>query len=100
MVDAWSGPVKYKVRVGEVVLNKHVDHMKAATSQMRQEQNIPSPSKHLAKLSEFMGFPPPPSIEETSKDEMNTADVTASMLLLPEDEFQLRCSRCKSRAVV
>eukprot|EP00061_Rhincodon_typus_P016661 g44991.t1 len=43
-----SGPVTYKVQVSKVVQNKHMDHMKAATLQMGQDQNIPGSSELLA----------------------------------------------------
>eukprot|EP00061_Rhincodon_typus_P016397 g44593.t1 len=89
MDDAWSSPMTYKVQVGEAVLNKHVDHMKASTSQMGQEQNIPGPSEHLARLSEPMGCSSSPSINKTSEDKMNTADVAALMQLPPVEDFRL-----------
>eukprot|EP00061_Rhincodon_typus_P012030 g37481.t1 len=91
MVDMRSGPVIYNVGVGEAVLNKHIDHMKAATLQMGQEQSIAGPSEYPPRLSEPMGSPLLPCVKE------DTANVAASTPLLPEeeDEFQLRCSKCK-----
>eukprot|EP00061_Rhincodon_typus_P017259 g45872.t1 len=91
---ARSGLVMYKVWVGEVVLNKHVGHTKAATSQSGREQNLSGPSEHLARLSEPLVSPRPPSVEETSSDDaMDMADVLALMSLPPtEDKFRPRCS--------
>eukprot|EP00061_Rhincodon_typus_P016679 g45016.t1 len=40
MVDTRSHSMMYKVQVGEVVLNKYVDRIKAATLQTGQKQNI------------------------------------------------------------
>eukprot|EP00061_Rhincodon_typus_P007145 g28524.t1 len=102
MVDMRISPLTYKVQVGEVVLNKHVDHMKAATSRTGQEQNISGPSEHPARLSELVGSPPLPSVEDTTKDEMDTADAADSTPLPTEkeDEFLLRCSQRKSQGMV
>eukprot|EP00061_Rhincodon_typus_P016838 g45261.t1 len=102
MVDVWSGPMTCKVWVGEVVLNMYVDYWKAANLQMGQEQNIPAPSEHLTRLSDTVGSSPLPSVEETSEDEMDAADVAASTPLLPEeeDEFRLRCSGYKRWAIL
>eukprot|EP00061_Rhincodon_typus_P013697 g40231.t1 len=74
--------------------------MKAETSQM--ERNIPSPSEHLERLSEYMGSPSSFSVEETSQSEMDTTDVAALMPLLPEEknEFLTRRSGHKRWAVV
>eukprot|EP00061_Rhincodon_typus_P016911 g45374.t1 len=98
MVDGKSSPVTYKVRVGEMVPN--MDHVKAANSQTEQEQNIPGPSEHPARLSEPMCSPSPPSVKETPEDEMDMANVAASTLLPPEDEFLSRRSRCKRHTIV
>eukprot|EP00061_Rhincodon_typus_P015270 g42855.t1 len=100
MVNARSGPVTHKVWVGEVVLNKYMDDMKATTLQMGQEQNIPGPSEHLARLSQLTGSPPLPNVEETSEDEVDTENVSASTPLLPEEnEFLLRHSMRKKQAM-
>eukprot|EP00061_Rhincodon_typus_P016324 g44481.t1 len=45
-----SGPVTYKVRVGDPVRNKHMEHLKAVTSPTGQEQNIPDPSERTEGL--------------------------------------------------
>eukprot|EP00061_Rhincodon_typus_P012535 g38323.t1 len=73
MVDAKSSPVMHKVRVEAAVQ----DHVKAANSQMVQEQNIPGPSEHPARLSEPIDSPLLPSVEEASEDKMDMADGAA-----------------------
>eukprot|EP00061_Rhincodon_typus_P007387 g29038.t1 len=77
----------YKVQVGEAILNKHEGHMKAANSQMVQEQNVPG---SWTAFLEPMGSHPPSSIEETVEP-------------LPpeeEDEFLLMRSGRKRRATL
>eukprot|EP00061_Rhincodon_typus_P013980 g40710.t1 len=82
-----SGPVMYKIQVGETLLNKHVDDMKAANLLKGQEQNIPGALAQPESLLEPVDSPPLSSIAET------TADVT-DLMLPPEEgnEFPLRCS--------
>eukprot|EP00061_Rhincodon_typus_P006517 g27229.t1 len=55
MVDMRSGPATDKVRVGAMVLNKHVDHMKAANLQTVQEQIVPgSSTAFLAEVVDLL----------------------------------------------
>eukprot|EP00061_Rhincodon_typus_P003795 g20984.t1 len=69
---------------------------------MGHEQNIPSSSEQLGRLSEPMGSLPQSSIEETAESQVDMVDIAASIALLPEkeDEFLLRSSRCKRQGRV
>eukprot|EP00061_Rhincodon_typus_P012427 g38158.t1 len=93
-----SSPVTYKVRVGEVVLNKRVGPMKAATSQTGRGRNIAGPSEQPERLPETLGSPPPRSVKETSESEKDAASIP----LLPEEEeeFLPRPSGRKRQATV
>eukprot|EP00061_Rhincodon_typus_P003188 g19485.t1 len=86
MVNVRSGPVAYKVWVGEAVLHKYEEHMKTAKGAGAKH---PRPLKTAGRLSGHVGSHPPSSIKETLESEMDMADVTASTPLLPEEEDEL-----------
>eukprot|EP00061_Rhincodon_typus_P004016 g21564.t1 len=86
MVNMRPGPVMYKTRINAMVLNKHVDHIKAANSRTAWEQNVPGSLTAFPTVPEPMGSPL--SIEETSESEIGMTDVTAPTPLLPEEEHE------------
>ncbi|XP_048456937.1 exportin-1-like [Rhincodon typus] len=92
-VDVRSDPVTYKVRVGDKALNKHVDYLKAISSQMGQKQIIPGLSKQPEGLLETVGALPPSSVEQTSESKMDAALIP--LLLEEEEEIVPRCSGCQ-----
>eukprot|EP00061_Rhincodon_typus_P008310 g30817.t1 len=85
-----------------MVLNKYVDHMKAANSQTVQEQNTPGSSTAFPTVLEPMGLSSSLCIEGISESEMDTVDVAGLMSLPPEEEnkFLLRLSRSESHGVI
>eukprot|EP00061_Rhincodon_typus_P015230 g42790.t1 len=85
MIDSRSDPVTSQVQVGAMVLNKHVDHMKAANSHAVQEQNMPCSSEQSERLPEHMESPFSSNVDETSESEMGMADV-ATLKPLPVQE--------------
>eukprot|EP00061_Rhincodon_typus_P015466 g43154.t1 len=99
MFDVRSGPVMYEVPVGAMVLNKQVDHMKAANSQKVWGQNMSISVTGFPTAPEPVGSPPS-RIEDASDSKVNVADV-AILMPLPleeENEFLPRHSGCKMRA--
>eukprot|EP00061_Rhincodon_typus_P013818 g40425.t1 len=97
MIDERSGPVIYKIWVTEVVLNKHMDEMKAANSQIGQKQNIYGATEQPEMCSAPVG-----SLHgETLESDMDTVGVAASMPLPPEeeDEFLLTQYGSERRAM-
>eukprot|EP00061_Rhincodon_typus_P015616 g43390.t1 len=94
MFDMRSGPETYKVRVGVMVLNKHVGYMNATNSQTVRKQNMPCPLEQSERLLEPMDSLSPSSVGKSSESEMDMMDVAAlTPLLLKEDsEILLRCS--------
>eukprot|EP00061_Rhincodon_typus_P009005 g32132.t1 len=79
----------YKVQVDATLLNKHVDHIKAANSQMGREQNVPISSKQSERLLEPVGYPSQSSVDETLESENDMVDVTTSMPLPPEEKNEI-----------
>eukprot|EP00061_Rhincodon_typus_P007689 g29637.t1 len=75
MVNMRSGPEMYSIRVGAMVLNKHVDHMKAANSRTVKEQNVPGSSTAFLTVLEPVGSPSPTRVKDTTEPQMDTADI-------------------------
>lgn len=59
------------------VLNKHVNHVKAANSQTVWEQNVPGFLTAFPTVPESVGCLSLSSIEDTSEPKMDTVDINA-----------------------